>query len=161
MECPQCGRNLELSMQTYDIPFFGAVLQSTFLCSCGYKFVDLYPYEEKEPSRYTLRVTGDELTSRVVKSSTCTILVPELGVRVDPGPASEGIITNVEGILRRIEQVVKTAIHWGTPDQKKEGKKILRKMKRIYEDKETVTLILEDPRGFSCIVSDRTQRESM
>ncbi len=154
MECPNCGSPIDLITQTYDVPFFGLLFQAAFSCSCGYRFVDVYPFEEKEPARYTLLITGSELTSRVVKSSTCTILVPELGVRVDPGPASEGIITNVEGILCRIESVLKTAIHWGDLNQKKEGKKILKKLKKVLRGEEIVTLILEDPRGFSCIVSE-------
>jgi zinc finger protein len=158
MECPACGQQLELLTQTYDIPYFGMVLQSTFLCPCGYRFVDIYPFEEKEPSKFVVKVTEAELTSRVVKSSTCTMTVPELGVRVDPGPASEGIITNVEGILLRIEHAVKTAMTWGNFDQKKEGKKILKKLHRVFRGKETVTLILEDPRGFSCIVSEKAQK---
>lgn len=161
MECPQCGHQLELFTQTYDIPYFDMVLQSTFVCSCGYRFVDIYPFEEKEPSRYILHVSQPELTTRVVKSSTCIIHVPELGVRVDPGPASEGFITNTEGILRRIEHAVKIGIHWGNPQQKKEGKKILKRLTRIFEGKETATLILEDPRGFSCIGSENAQRESL
>lgn len=158
MECPNCGCQLDLLTETYNIPYFGMVLQSAFSCSCGYRFVDIYPFEEKEPSRYSVKVTGDELHSRVVKSSTCKILVPELGVQVDPGPASEGIVTNVEGILRRIEQAVKIGIRWGNTHQKKEGKKILKQMKRIFRGKEPVTLILEDPRGFSCIVSEKAQK---
>lgn len=161
MDCPCCGHQLELFTQTYDIPYFGMVLQSTLLCVCGYKFVDVYPYEEKEPTRYILEISESELISRVVKSSTCIIQVPELGVRIDPGPVSEGIVTNVEGILYRIEQVLKTAIHWGSSEQKKEGKRILKKLKRVLRGTETVTLILEDPRGFSCIISERAHKEPL
>lgn len=158
MECPACSSQLNLFTETYSIPYFGMVLQSTFSCSCGYRFVDIFPFEEKEPSRYSVKVTDEELSSRVVKSSTCIIVVPELGVRVDPGPASEGIVTNVEGILRRIEHAVTLGIQWGNTDQKREGKKILKKLERIFAGKEPVTLILEDPRGFSCIVSEKAQK---
>ncbi len=161
MECPSCGSQLNLFTETYDIPYFGKVFQSTFLCSCGYKFVDIYPFEEKEPARYTLSVTEAELTARVVKSATCTILVPELGIRVDPGPASQGIVTNVEGILRRAEDALQIAIRWGDDDQKKEGKKILKKLRTVLKGSQPVTLIVEDPRGFSCIVSEKAKRETL
>jgi zinc finger protein len=159
MECPACSRQLKLFTQTYDIPYFGKVFQSTFVCSCGYKFVDIYPYEEKEPVCYTLTVTEEEFSARVVKSSTCIINVPELGVRVDPGPCSEGIITNVEGILRKIENALEIAIRWGDASQKKEGKKILKKLKKVFEGKGHVTLILEDHRGFSFISSESVKKE--
>ena len=121
--------------------------------------VDIFPFEEKAPCRYTLIITSSELTSRVVKSSTCIIEVSELGVRVDPGPRSEGIITNVEGILRWIEDAVKIGIHWGDASQKKEGKKILKKINKILEGSESVTLIMEDPRGFSSIISENAKQE--
>jgi zinc finger protein len=161
MECPHCGSQLKIITNTIDIPYFGAVLQSTFLCSCGYRFIDIFPFEEHPPSRYTLTITGEELLSRVVKSSTCIIEVPELGVRVDPGPRSEGIVTNVEGILKRIEYAVKTGIHWGNNSQKKEGKEIIKKIQEILDGSASATLILEDPRGFSCIISRNVQRKML
>lgn len=161
MECPNCDRQLELYTQMYDIPYFGKVFQSTFVCSCGYKFVDIFPFEEKEPARYILPVTDEELTARVVKSSTCVVKVPELGVRVDPGPLSEGIITNVEGILRKIETVLKIAIRWGDESQKKNGKRILKDLRKVFDGKRSVTLILEDQRGFSFIGSEKVQKESL
>jgi zinc finger protein len=155
MECPACGGTLTLITETYDIPYFGMVLQSTFLCSCGYRFVDIFPFEEKEPRRYTLPVGEDALCVRVVKSSTCVIEIPELGVRVDPGPASEGVVTNIEGILRRVESALETAVRWGDLNQKNQGKKILKKLRNVLEGNGTLTVILEDPRGFSCIVSEK------
>lgn len=161
MECPSCGSQLNLFTETYDIPYFGKVFQSTFLCSCGYRFVDIYPYEEKEPARYTLLITEAELTARVVKSATCIILIPELGIRVDPGPASQGAVTNVEGILRRAEEALQIAIRWGDKGQKKEGKKILKKLEKVFEGLKTVTLILEDQRGFSFIGSEKAKREKL
>ncbi len=161
MECPNCSRQLKLFTQTYNIPYFGMVFQSTFLCSCGYKFVDIFPFEEKAPARYRVTVTENELNSRVVKSSTCIIKVPELGVSVDPGPSSEGVITNIEGILRRIEDAVKIAIRWGDKAQKEEGKKILKKLRKVLDGKKSVTLILEDPRGFSYIDSEQVEREPL
>jgi zinc finger protein len=159
MECPQCGSQLHLLTETYEIPYFGKIFQSTAVCSCGYKYVDIYPYEEKEPSRYSITVTGAELISRIVKSSTCIIKIPELGVRVDPGPVAEGIITNVEGILLRVEAVLETAIRWGNVDQKKKGKEILNQLRNVLKGNNPVTLILEDPRGFSCIVSEKAKKE--
>jgi len=158
MECPQCGSWLTIFTQTIDIPYFGAVLQSSFTCTCGYRFIDIFPFEEHPPSRYTLTITQGELQSRVVKSSTCIIEVPELGVRVDPGPRSEGIVTNVEGILRRIEDAVKIGIHWGDTSQKKEGKQILKKIHKILDGSDSATLIVEDSRGFSCIISRNARK---
>ncbi|MBU6996082.1 MAG: ZPR1 zinc finger domain-containing protein [Theionarchaea archaeon] len=161
MECPSCGGALTLITETYEIPYFGMVLQSTFICSCGYRFVDIFPFEEKIPMRYTLPVGRDALCVRVVKSSTCVIEIPELGVRVEPGPASEGIVTNIEGILRRVESALKTAIQWGDPDQKRKGKKILKNLWDVLEGNGVVTVILEDPRGFSCIVSEKAVADTL
>ncbi|MGD2247322.1 MAG: ZPR1 zinc finger domain-containing protein [Candidatus Methanofastidiosia archaeon] len=159
MECPHCHNQINVVTTTYDIPYFGKVFQSTVSCSCGYKFVDVFPFEEKEPSRYCITISESELNSRVVKSSTCTVKIPELGIRVDPGPASQGRITNVEGILRWMEDAIQIAIHWGDNTQKKKGKEILKELRSACEGSQKVTLVLEDHRGFSCIISEKAQKE--
>lgn len=161
MECPHCKNQINLVTTTYDIPYFGKVLQSTFSCTCGYKFIDIFPFEEKEPSRYCVIISESELASRVVKSSTCTVIIPELGIRVDPGPVSQGRITNVEGILRWVKDAIQTAIHWGDKTQKQNGKEILKELRQVFEGSQKITLILEDPRGFSCVISEKAEKEPL
>ena len=59
----------------------------------------------------------EDLAIRVVRSMSASLEVPELGVRIDPGPACQGFVSNVEGVLDRIEQIVT-----GSPDLGRGGR---------------------------------------
>jgi len=75
---------------------------------------------------------------------------------MEPGPASQGFITNVEGILMRFEDIVKTARRWNEDNAEKVAicDRILEKLKLAIEGEEDLTVIIEDPFGNSMIVSD-------
>ena len=56
---------------------------------------------------------------------SAAIEIPELGVRIDPGPSCQGFVSNVEGVLDRIEQVVKGCLNWGTDVEKENAAALL------------------------------------
>ena len=162
--CPSCNKkSLRVNNTIISIPYFGEVLDFTILCSnCDYKRADIMPIEVKEPSRYSLNVeSACDVNIRIVKSSTCTIRIPELGVTVEPGPISEGYISNVEGLLSRISKVIGMGMKMGEDEEKKNGKELIDKINRLIEGQETVCIILEDPLGYSAIASDKAIRESL
>jgi len=49
----------------------------------------------------------EDLKIHVVRGNTATIVVPELGVSIHPGLNNEGFISNVEGVLTRIEDILR------------------------------------------------------
>lgn len=158
-ECPACGKPLRILTFTEDIPYFGLVLQSSFLCeNCGWRFTDAFPAEEKGGAEYRMDFGSEDMSVRVVKSSFCTITIPELGILVEPGPASEGYITNIEGILVRMKEATKTAMRWGNDGQKKKGRLVLKRILGLIKGEERATLVLRDPRGFSAIVSGKAEK---
>jgi len=162
--CPSCNRkSLRVNNTIISIPYFGEVLDFTILCSnCGYRKADIMPIEIKEPSRYSLNVkSACDASIRIVKSSTCTIRIPELGVTVEPGPISEGYISNVEGLLSRISKVIGMGMKMGEDEEKKNGKDLIERIDRLIEGQETVCIILEDPLGYSAIASDKAIREPL
>jgi len=162
--CPSCNKkSLRVTNTIISIPYFGEVLDFTILCSnCGYKKADIMPIELKEPSRYSLNVeSAGDASIRIVKSSTCTIRIPELGVTVEPGPISEGYISNVEGLLSRISKVIGMGMKMGEDEEKKNGKDLIERIDRLIEGQETVCIILEDPLGYSAIASDKAIREPL
>ena len=85
---------------------------------------------------------------------------PRAGVRIDPGPVSQGFISNVEGVLDRIEQVVKGAFNWGNEVEQENAAKLLADIVRVKAGTYPITLILEDPSGNSGIESERTVKEA-
>ena len=98
--CPICKKKtLTLSEVETDVPFFGKLFLFAMSCeSCKYHKADIESAEQKEPCRFTFEVCSkDDLNVRVVKSADAVVKIPHIG-SIDPGPSSEGYITNVEGL---------------------------------------------------------------
>ena len=156
--CPVCEKaGLEITTNTHNIPYFDEVMETVVKCrECGYRHVDVMVLGEKEPSRYTLKIdSAEDMHIRVVRSGRATVEIKELGVEITPGPDSEGYITNVEGVLKRIENIVVM--------QKGSGKKeeILKKINDAKDGKFTINLIITDPSGNSVIISDKAWKEEI
>ena len=155
--CPCCNTEIEYLYQTENIPYFSDILIISATCpACGYRFVDTQLLKNADPVRYELAVqTPGDLDVRVVRSTTAYLEVPELGVRIDPGPACEGFVSNVEGVLDRIAQAIKAAIRDGDATEKENGRVLLERIESIKAGELPMTLILQDPMGNSVIVSDK------
>lgn len=160
--CPACGREgLEIREVPYDIPGFGKTLLITMYCpSCGLRHRDVLCLEFGEPRRYEFTVEGPEdLKVRVIRSSSATIRIPELGVLIEPGPASEGFISNVEGVLDRAEAVVAMMVRLAEkPEEKARASEALAKIWDAREGRLRFTLIIEDPLGNSLIAPPDRRR---
>lgn len=161
--CPACGKELRIIMTTYDTPFFGKVLLTSVSCECGFKHADAVVAEVKEPVRFTIKINKDNLFTKVIRSTSGTIRIPELGIDIEPGPASQAFITNLEGILSRVEDIVQMAKRWNADNEEKVKicDQILKRIKDTIEGKDELTLILEDPLGNSLILSDDAFKERL
>jgi zinc finger protein len=160
--CPCCNTEIQYLYKTENIPYFSDILIISAICDkCGYKFVDTQLLKHAEPARYTVAVNAEEdMSIRIVRSMSASIEIPEIGVRIDPGPTCQGFVSNVEGVLDRIEQVVNMTFQWGTDEEKDNATALLADIARIKTGAFPVTLILEDPDGNSGIVSDKTVKEA-
>ena len=155
--CPSCNTEIEYIYKTENIPYFSDILIISAICpECGYKFVDTQMLKHGEPARHTVAITtADDVSIRIIRSTSASIEIPEIGVHIGPGPQCQGFVSNVEGVLDRIEQVVMGALQWGTDEEKENATKLLADIARIKCGTFPVTLILEDPSGNSAIVSDK------
>ena len=155
-KCPICNsKTLTEKMTTVAIPHFGEILLLTLQCKkCGFKHSDIFCVTERGPSRYSLHIEKpQDLYAKVIRSSTATIRIPELGVKVEPGPASTPFITNVEGVLERVKNIVEMAKRWADNKKKQERcNKILDIIEEVKKGKEKITIIIEDPFGNSAII---------
>ena len=108
--CPICFSDDGLTMiaHTSEIPYFGEHTQLTILCpSCGWKHTDFIPAEGKKPGAWSLEIENSQMLSvRIIRSSSCTIRIDKLGLEVDPGGATTGYVSNVEGVLNRFEGAI-------------------------------------------------------
>ncbi len=161
IKCPACAVEgvAKSIMKEIEIPHFGKVMETTIQCpSCGFKHSDIIALEQNDPAKYVLEINKNNLSVRVVRSQSATVIIPEIGVKVEPGPKSEGYVTNVEGVLTRFESAVKKALMLFEDDEsQKNGKKALNQIQELKKGNGTATLIILDPFGQSNVVSENVE----
>ena len=140
-----------------DIPYFGRVFLFSMDCeSCGYHKADVEPAEQKEPTKHTVEIsTEDDMSIRIIKSSSATIKIPHI-TTIEPGPASNGYVTNIEGVLNRVKNQLQG---FKKDDEDKsvrdKAKRMLKKIDRVMWGKEKLKMSIEDPQGNSAIISEK------
>jgi zinc finger protein len=156
--CPFCHTpNLSLIEEEMDVPYFGKVFLFSMNCTnCKYHKSDVECAEQKPPAKYTIDITSEEdMKIRVVRSSEGTVKIPHIG-SIEPGPASDGYVTNVEGILQRMkEQIEKLRDEEEDEEIQKKAKNMLKKLGRVMWGQESLKMTIEDPTGNSAIISDK------
>ena len=160
--CPICGveNSLKMLAHTSEIPYFGEHTQITMSCvSCGWRVTDFIPAEGKKAGSWKLVVSSAEhVNTRVVRSSSCTVRIDELGLEVTPGSSSTGYISNVEGVLDRFSSAIGTirrqADAEADEDILRKCDELLSKIDMVMNGHLTVTLELLDPIGHSQILHD-------
>ncbi|HLC80782.1 MAG TPA: ZPR1 zinc finger domain-containing protein [Candidatus Nanoarchaeia archaeon] len=161
-ECSICHlKSLVLREDEMDIPHFGKCYLLTMKCEkCNYHKTDVEAAEQRKPIKVTLKVDSEEdMNIRVIKSGEATVKIPHI-ITIEPGPASEGYITNVEGLLARIREAIQTSINDEEDEEKqKKGKKLLKKLTDVTLGRDSLSIIIEDPTGNSGIVSDKAERK--
>ncbi|MFH1770053.1 MAG: ZPR1 zinc finger domain-containing protein [archaeon] len=156
--CPFCHeKKLALREMERDIPYFGLVYVFSMDCAgCGYHKADVEAAENHGKVKYTLEIDSEEdMKIRVVKSSTATIKIAHVG-SIEPGDASNGYVTNVEGILNRMKKQVEN-IRDESDDKAdvKKAKNIIKKLTKVMWGQEKIKMTLEDPNGNSSIISEK------
>ncbi len=165
VDCPVCQgqKCMEVITLTEEIPYFGEIMESVVLCgACGYKHTDVICIEKKDPVRYSLKVKKDRLNARVVKSQSATVSIPELGLKVEPGPKSLGYVSNIEGVIERFQGAVKTALNLFDDDESQKNATILlENLNSVRSGDKTVEIVLEDPFGQSVIAHPNASKREL
>ena len=162
-DCPVCGgkNTLRVTSKTDNIPYFGDIFETSVLCEqCGYQSSDSISLEQNDPVKYILKIDETKMNTRVAKSQTATITIPELGLKVEPGAKSQGYVSNVEGILNRFEDAVLRAIKLESDnsDVQDNALNIIEIITQLKMGELTANLILEDPWGNSLIDDDDAKK---
>jgi len=154
VKCPVCGVQSLTEQETkYDVEYFGPVLLTTIVCAnCGFKHSDVICLNVQEPSSISASIEDrEDLKMSVVRSGDATIQIPELGVLITPGPMAEGFVSNVEGVLERVEQA--TCMLVSEPEKRDRAERFLQKIKEARERLIKFTLVIKDPLGNSAIIA--------
>lgn len=163
-QCPVCSqKSLELREHETEVPYFGKVFLFSMTCTnCKYHVSDVEAAEKKEPCKYTFEISSDEdLRVRVVKSSEATVKIPHI-TSITPGSASQGYVSNIEGILKRVKNQIEAVKETSEDEnEKEEARKLLKKIGRILFGQEKQKIIIEDPSGNSAIISDKAVKSGM
>ncbi len=153
--CPLCNRETRTNWVKDNIPFFGEVIYITTKCDCGFRYSDTLITDQKRPVRYEMKIrTGKDLDARVVRSTSGTIRIPELGVDIEPGPASESFVSNIEGVLDRVNDILDMVTRWNDDEKTKRALELQAKIEKIKTGECKITVIIEDPMGNSAIISE-------
>lgn len=157
--CPLCREEIEFVYRTENIPYFSDILIISARCSCGFRYSDVIILSEGEPVQWRLKIgVPEDLNIRVVRGTTGEIEIPELGIRIDPGPACEGAVTNVEGILNSITEVLENLLESEEGAARDRAEELLAEIGDVKSGSMEVTLIIRDPKGNSGIVSEKAER---
>lgn len=175
--CPICAVEGKLGMvaNVDEIPYFGEHTQVTVLChACGWRQTDFIPAEGKKAGAWSLILDDvTKLRSRVVRSSSCTVKIPELDLEVMPGTNSTGYVSNIEGVLNRFVDIINMVrrdverdLQLDSDDDHEESKNSLGILDSLLKSIEqaggesTFTVEFLDPHGHSMILdTDATERE--
>ena len=152
--CPLCSGELKTNWVPDNIPFFGEVMHITSICDCGFRYSDTLILSQREPVHYEMKVRStDDLDARVVRSTSGTIRIPELGVEIEPGPASDSFISNIEGVLEKVEDILGMVTRWGEEDKTGRALELLSNINKIRAGEYNITLMIDDPLGNSAIIA--------
>ena len=160
--CPLCHeKTLILTERETEVPYFGKVYLFSMSCSnkeCNYHKADVECAEQRDPVKYSFEVSSeDDLKVRVVRSGEATVKIPHV-ITIEPGPSSNGYVTNIEGILNRVKKSIEIARDSEEDeDARKKAKNLLKKLNRAMWGQEKLKVIIEDPTGNSAIISDRAE----
>lgn len=163
-QCPMCKKNtLTLAEEDVEVPYFGKLSLFSMTCNnCRYHKADVESLEKKDPSKYTFEISKEEdMKVRIIKSSEAVVKIPHI-TTIEPGTASNGYITNIEGILKRVKHSIETARDSEEdPAAKKKAKNLLKKLTKIMWGQEKQKIIIEDKSGNSAIISDKAVKSKL
>jgi len=162
--CPNCKGKAVMTESIIEIPYFGKTLFSNLRCQeCSFNLNDISSDSEKPPTRFSVKISSEkDLTTKIVKSSSSTVKIPELGVRIEPAPASEGYFTNIEGLLNKIlDSFSFTYFEEEEKDAKKLKEKLIKQIEQAKTAKFFFTVIVEDPFGNGALISDKAKKEKL
>ena len=159
MPCPMCQEEGQLGMMAHvdEIPYFGEHTQVTVLChACGWRQTDFIPAEGRKPGGWNFEIASEkDLNARVIRSSSCTVSIPELDLEVNPGGNATGYVTNMEGLLNRFIKIVEMVMKDLEADEEDNLRTLQHMLHRLQKaglEGDGLQIELLDPHGLSQIL---------
>ena len=157
-KCPSCQEGIiNIFKSIYDLPDGDKMLILKFECNtCNFHKNDIIPLTTNmEPGIMTLQILDeDDLKSKIYRSPTGKLDIPELDLIVEPGPRADFYYTNVQGILFRFETAVsiyRNNLEENDPEIN-EIDELIFNLKQAIDGKFKFTLKITDLQGGSYII---------
>ncbi|KAI0675476.1 zf-ZPR1-domain-containing protein [Trametes maxima] len=101
--CMRCEKQGVTRLLLTSIPYFREIIVMSFRCEhCGFSNNEVQSAGAIRPEAavYTVRVLSrEDLDRQIVKSNTCTVIIPQFELTIPPG---RGQLTTIEGLIRDI-----------------------------------------------------------
>jgi len=98
----------------------------------------------------------------VLKPAYAAVIIPEQDLEMLPGPASQGFISTVEGVLYRFEEAVKIACSKvESSEQRKKCEELESWIRRAIDGLERFTLIICDYEGAGKVLGENVVEETL
>jgi len=155
--CPVCGTiGVAMQVDVRELAYFGDHAQISLACeACGWRRTEFLAPEPSEPKGMRLLVrNSNHLAARLVRSSSSSVILPEIGLEVHPGSDATGYVTNVEGVLTRFLNQVRYVVEDSGSAEHDEATVILERLRACLEQPESSPLVLEllDPSGHAQLI---------
>ncbi len=158
--CPSCGkRTLSQKVYLYKEPRSkDELLFFVTLCDeCNYKKTEIMPLAPSthvKSNHYSVKIKDlKDLEIKIYRASTASIEIPELEIKLEPGPSADFFITNIERVLLKFKESCEFLLR-GDPEPGVSA--ILEKRIEDLDDclsvKRQFTIVMDDPEGFSYIL---------
>ncbi len=161
--CPQCGKQTVFVELSHEVAHFGRTILTSIDCkACGFSLHDIIPADFKAPSAFSIEIRKPkDLETKVIRSSSGTLKVSKLGITIEPGSAADGFISNIEGVLDRVQSALNAILH--TPDDpaRKAAEKKMAQLQRARAGKLAFKVELLDPHGNSALIGPRVKQRKL
>jgi zinc finger protein len=156
--CPGCTRHCVTHMKMVDIPHFKQVVIMSTVCElCGYRSNEVKTGGEvpEKGKRIVLKVERPEDLARdILKSESCALECPELGLSVNSGTLG-GRFTTVEGLLTQVRDDLHQQIFDIGDDCESGGDSLPAEVRANWEEFfEGIDAAIKGERKFTVILTD-------
>jgi zinc finger protein len=158
--CPICGtKSLELNEEEKNIDKVGKVFLFSMKCdSCGYSKKDLEFEKESKGCKITFTTSKEkDFKIEVIKSSSAIVKLPQLRMKLETGPDSNGGICKIKDIIEDFKKLLNEEKESDDPKERKHAKNLSKKLWKAELGDVPLKIIIEDPSGNSAILSDKAE----
>ena len=163
--CPVCGSDKAVLIQkNLNIPYYSDFFMTSVICrSCGLRSTDFRNLNSSDPVKWIYHATGiDDFETKVVRSASGIVEIPEIGIKVEPKMMPETWIKNLEGLLLHFRQKLLPLLGEDDESVVQKVQERIHLIDKLLRGSTAFTIIVEDPEGNSIIIpADESKLEKI